>query len=305
MENRYQKLTEAIHTPAGLNDRVLFEARRRTVEQAGARRSWRQPLVRMALCAVCALALLLGGFSLRPAPAVESGTSAGNAAPTDAETQVLTPTFGLTAYAAGTGEAYPVGEDGAIAFASGEGIANPGEGDFTGCLFQLTGDDIAYVTMSVDRGGLYRYRIVDHLTDEQIEQYRQDMVEGRLTTACISQTEDGVWYVPEMSVLEDNAREEYDPEVRYGFWVPPGEMISLGEDADLRAEAWADIDIFDGASLYVTATFENGGERTQVYRLHTGNLKVDWTEDYVLTVLPELAEGDDPFVHSIYAVPEN
>ena len=30
MKNRYQELTEAIHTPAGLNDRVLFEARRRT-----------------------------------------------------------------------------------------------------------------------------------------------------------------------------------------------------------------------------------------------------------------------------------
>ena len=32
MKNRYQKLTEAIHTPAGLNDRVIFEARRRTAE---------------------------------------------------------------------------------------------------------------------------------------------------------------------------------------------------------------------------------------------------------------------------------
>ena len=63
MKNRYQELTEAIHTPAGLNDRVLFEARRRTAE-AGAppRREgqrWRRPFLRTAVCAVCALALVL------------------------------------------------------------------------------------------------------------------------------------------------------------------------------------------------------------------------------------------------------
>ena len=48
MMNRYQKLTEAIHTPAGLNDRVLFEARRRGGKQAAPSRreeeSRRRPL---------------------------------------------------------------------------------------------------------------------------------------------------------------------------------------------------------------------------------------------------------------------
>jgi len=82
MENRYRKLTESIHTPAGLNDRVLFEARRRAAEEAPVsrreRRGWGRPetayaaaaavprnwtrtLWRTAVCAVCALALLLGG----------------------------------------------------------------------------------------------------------------------------------------------------------------------------------------------------------------------------------------------------
>lgn len=307
MENRYQKLTEGIHTPVGLNDRVLFEARRRAAETPPRRerQHWGRPLVRTAVCAACALALLLGGFSLRPAPAVESGNSGESAAPADTETPVLVPTFGLTAYAAGTGEAYPAGEDGTIAFAAGDGMANPDEGDFTGCLFQLTGDDIAYVTMSVDRGGLYRYRIVDHLTDEQMAYYREHMGTPELATASIGKTDEGVWYMPEMSALGESVREDYDPEVRYGFWVPPEEMILLGEEAEPRAEHWANIDIFDGAVLTVTAVFENGGERTQVYRLHTGNLKVDWTEAYVLTVLPELAEGEDPFVHGIYAVPED
>ena len=68
MENRYRKLMEAIHTPAGLNDRVLFEARRRAAVPHREQRNWGRPFLRTALCAACALALLLGGFSLRPAP---------------------------------------------------------------------------------------------------------------------------------------------------------------------------------------------------------------------------------------------
>ena len=120
MKNRYQELTEAIHTPAGLNDRVLFEARRRAAGAAASsrreRRGWGRPFLRTAVCAVCALALVLGGFSLRPAPTVEPGASgpAGNAGPADAGTPVLVPTFGLTAYAAMTESAYGPAEDSAL-----------------------------------------------------------------------------------------------------------------------------------------------------------------------------------------------
>lgn len=309
-KNEYQSVVESIPVPAGLEERVLLEARRReerAAGHAGAGR-WVRPAARAAVCAVCALALVLGSVRLRTPAAPADPVSPGEnpEAPGQEETPGVLPlslSFGLVAYAAGTENTYGPAADGSIAFAAGEGSASPGEGDFTGCLFQITGEDVAQVKMSIDRGGLYRYRIVDHLTDEQLEQYRQNMVEGCLNTA-ISRTEDGVWYVSEVSVLENGAREDHDPEVRYGFWVPPEEMVQLGEDADLRAEAWANIDIFDGAALTVTAVFENGQERTQVYRLHTGNLKVDWTQDYVLTVLPELAEGEDPFIHGIYAVPE-
>ena len=93
MENRYRKLTERIHTPAGLNDQVLFEARRRTAEAAPCRerqgwgyprtktaftaaaapRNWTRVPLRTAVCAVCALALVLGGFSLRPAGSAAPG----------------------------------------------------------------------------------------------------------------------------------------------------------------------------------------------------------------------------------------
>ena len=305
MKNRYQELTEAIHTPAGLNDRVLFEARRRTAE-AGAppRREgqrWRRPFLRTAVCAVCALALVLGGFSLRPAPTAAPETS-GSTGREEAP-QVLVPTFGLTAYAAGTDTTYGPAPDGSIAFSVGEGCTTPEFGDFTGCLFQVTGENIAKVSLSIDRGGLYRYQIRDNLTDEQLAEYRQAMAEGRIAPAAISQRDDGVWYMPEMTALGTGMEEDYDPDARYGFWVSPEEMAPTG--LGISIEARMDADFFDGGLLTVTVTSGDGTEKTQTYRLHTGELKVEWTGDGDMTVLPELAGPDDLFVYGIYAEPED
>ena len=305
MKNRYQELTEAIHTPAGLNDRVLFEARRRTAE-AGAppRREgqrWRRPFLRTAVCAVCALALVLGGFSLRPAPTAAPETS-GSTGREEAP-QVLVPTFGLTAYAAGTDTTYGPAPDGSIAFSVGEGCTTPEFGDFTGCLFQVTGENIAKVSLSIDRGGLYRYQIRENLTDEQLAEYRQAMAEGRIAPAAISQRDDGVWYMPEMTALGTGMEEDYDPDARYGFWVSPEEMAPTG--LGISIEAQMDADFFDGGLLTVTVTSGDGTEKTQTYRLHTGELKVEWTGDGDMTVLPELAGPDDLFVYGIYAEPED
>lgn len=304
-QNNYRKLVESIHTPAGLNDRVLFEARRRTAE-AGAppRREgqrWRRPFLRTAVCAVCALALVLGGFSLRPAPTAAPETS-GSTGREEAP-QVLVPTFGLTAYAAGTDTTYGPAPDGSIAFSVGEGCTTPEFGDFTGCLFQVTGENIAKVSLSIDRGGLYRYQIRDNLTDERLAEYRQAMAEGRIAPAAISQRDDGVWYMPEMTALGTGMEEDYDPDARYGFWVSPEEMAPTG--LGISVEAQMDADFFDGGLLTVTVTSGDGTEKTQTYRLHTGELKVEWTGDGDMTVLPELAGPDDLFVYGIYAEPED
>ncbi|WP_295738563.1 hypothetical protein [uncultured Oscillibacter sp.] len=309
MENRYRKLTENIHTPAGLNERVLFEARRRTAESEPSRRERRSwPLLRTAVCAVCALALVLGGFTLRPAPAAPPGASgpAGNAAPgteQGAPAQVLVPTFGLTAYAAGTDTTYGPASDGSIAFSVGEGCTTPEFGDFTGCLFQIAGENIAQVRLSIDRGGLYRYEVRENLTEEQMDGYRQAMAEGSLVPAAISQRDDGVWYMPEMTALGTSVEEDYDPDARYGFWVSPEEMAPTG--LGISIEAQMDADFFDGGLLTVAVISSDGTEKTQTYRLHTGDLKVEWTGDGDMTVLPELAGPDDLFVYGIYAVPED
>ena len=66
-----------------------------------------------------------------------------------------------------------------------------------------------------------------------------------------------------------------------------------------------DADLFDGGLLTVTVTSGDGTETTQDYRLHSGQLKVEWTGDGDMTVLPELAGPDDLFVYGIYAVPQD
>lgn len=307
--NKYQNVVESICVPAGLEERVLSEARRQGAERAPRRlaRGRFRPAARAAVCAVCALALVLGSVHLRT-PAAPAGGDLGVTGREEAPGVFpLSLSFGLTACAAGTGEAYPVGEDGAIAFAIGEGMTNPGEGDFTGCLFQVTGENIASVSLSIDRGGLYRCRTLDNLTEEEMMDLRQRMGTPELATAAISQRDDGTWYMPEMSLLGERAEEDYDPGTLYGFWVSPEDM-AWNTGLGITTETRMDADYFDGAALTVTAVFENGQERTQVYRLHSGELKVEFAEDNTITVLPEPLSPEEleqnRFVYGIYAVPE-
>ena len=301
MKNNYWKLIQTIHAPDGLSDRVLFEARRQAAPARGRRTGNAAPSRRVlqgAVCAACALALLVGGFRLRPA----GGPRTSDPAPVEAP-MVLEPSFGLTAYAAETGTTYSASPNGSIAFAAGEGVYDLSMGDFTGCLFQISGENIASVRLSIDKGGLYRYQLRDNLTDEQMGEYRQAMADGTLVTAAISQRDDGTWYMPEMTPLGGEVREDYDPEAHYGFWLSKEDSVT-NTGLGISVEAQMDVDFFDGAALTVTVVSPDGSEKTQVYRLHTGALKVEWTEDHYLTVLPELAEGEEPFVYGVYAIPE-
>ena len=307
--NKYQNVVENICVPTGLEERVLSAARRQGTKNRRIEKGWFRPAARIAVCAMCALTLVLGSVRLRtPAAPADAALEGGNPASIRREEGPqafpLSLSFGLTAYAADTGDAFPAREDGAIAFSAGEGMINPGEGDFTGCLFRVTGEDIASVSLSIDRGGLYRYRLLENLTEEELAYYREHMGTPELATAAISRTDDGVWYMPEMSALGSSVQEDYDPDIRYGFWVAPEEM-AWNTGLGISTEAQRDADYFDGAVLTVTAVFENGGEHTRTYRLHSGNLKVERTEDYVLAVLPELAGEEDPWVYGIYAVPED
>lgn len=302
MKNQYQTMMEDIHTPAGLNERVLLAARRQTAErETGPKRLAKRrarPVLRAAVCAACALALVVGTVRFYPAERAD--------APGDGEpaSTVMVPSlsFGLAAYAAETGELTPAGEDGSLVMGQGDGIASAEVGCFTGCLFQVTGEGIRTVSLSVDRGGLYRSRTLTDLTDDQVREYLAEWQAGAPVYSVYGESEDGPMNAEEMAPLGAAVAEDYDPEASYGFWVSPEQYQAT--DGDLRQSHWDSIDAFDGAVLTVTVTFADGTEQTQAYRLSAGKLLVKY-EDGHMVLLPEWAEDEEPYVYGIMAVPKN
>lgn len=292
MENRYQKMTDHIRPPEELDRRVLAAARDAAVPQRTRRpaRRW----VRAAVCAACALALVLGTWRL--SPGAESETD-GAALPAFS--------FGLTAYAADTGEYAPSNANGALAFRTGgEGGWTESGGYYTGCMFQVTGEDIASVSLSIDRGGLYRCRLRTDLTEAEIAQARRAMEEGTLAAAAITQEADGSWSMPEITSPETSVTEDYDPEASYGFWVPGVDAERW--QADLREASHESIDYLDGARLTVCVTFSDGSTQSKTYTLSTGRLRYAPDGDGPGgTLLPQLAGDDESYVYGVYAESES
>ena len=148
--NDYRKLMEDISVPRELEARVLLAAQQRNTEPA-AKRSWR-PVLRGAVCAACALALVLGSVRLVPREGAAPGAA-------------LDYAFCLTAYAAETGETVMPNANGGLALAGSKGKEvvytvldreTMEQGIFTNYRFQISGGNIQTVELSVDRGGLYR-----------------------------------------------------------------------------------------------------------------------------------------------------
>ena len=295
--NDYRKLMQDISVPKELETKVLWAARQQNTEQAAPKRfpkrNWR-PILRGAVCAACALALVLGTVHLRPVE--KSGEQMGNT-----PVMTLDYAFGLKAYAAETGETVRPNANGGLAFASGSGMAGEEIGYYTGCLFQVTGEEIERVSLSVDRGGLYRSETRTGLTAEEVRKLWQAEEAGGPVCSVYGKDENGPMNAEVMTALGTSVTEEFDPEVRYGFWVPE---YREDPDADMRQAHWGSIDTFDGARLTVTVTFADGGEQSKTYTLSTGRLRVEYGADGTQTMLPQLAGDDEPFVYGVYAASE-
>ena len=295
--NDYRKLMQDISAPKEVETKVLWAARQQNTEQAAPKRfpkrNWR-PILRGAVCAACALALVLGTVHLRPVE--KSGEQMGNT-----PVMTLDYAFGLTAYAAETGETVRPNANGGLAFASGSGMAGEEIGYYTGCLFQVTGEEIERVSLSVDRGGLYRSETRTGLTAEEVRKLWQAEEAGGPVCSVYGKDENGPMNAEVMTALGTSVTEEFDPEVRYGFWVPE---YREDPDADMRQAHWDSIDTFDGARLTVTVTFADGGEQSKTYTLSTGRLRVEYGADGTQTMLPQLAGDDEPFVYGVYAASE-
>ena len=299
MENNYRKLVEEISVPKELENRVLRAAQRQRAEAASAKRQakgrWR-PVLRGAACAACALALVRGSVHFRPAE--KSGDQPGNT-----PVVALDYSFGLTACAAETGETVRPNANGGLALLCGSGVADGENGDFTGCLFRVTGDNIKTVSLSIDRGGFYRSQILTGLTDEEVQELWQAEEVGGPVCSVYGEDEDGPMNAEVMTALGASVTEGYAPEARYGFWVPPEEMVT-DDTLDMREQFWANIDTFDGARLTVTVTFADGGEESKTYTLSTGKLRMEYDEYGMRNVLPQLAGDEEAFAYGIYAASE-
>lgn len=287
MKRAYHDLMEQISVPSGLNDRVLQTVRQ---EAAGVGTRWKRTALRAAVCAACALALVLGTVRLAPRSAEEPGLPQ------------LTYSFGLTAYAADIGETIVPNANGGLALRSGTGIWDPLQGYFTGCLFQVTGENLQKVTLSVDRGGLYRSETRKALSNDEAQALWQAEENGELVCSVYGADEGAPMNADVMTALGSDVTVDYDSSASYGFWVPPEELPTASDD--MKQDAWDSIDTFNGAHLTVEATFLDGKTESRTYTLSTGRLRLDRYENGTWTVLPQLAGDEEAYVYGIYAVSE-
>ena len=299
--------------PAGLNDRVLSAAR----QTAGAQKETtgpkhlapgkRRPVLRAAVCAACALALVVGSVTLGPIGGGEPGESG---APV---TALPSFSFGLTAYAADTGERYEANANGGLAFSTAGQVSWSAEGGhYTGCLFQVTGENIRTISLAIDREALYRSRTLTNLSREEVQNYLDAEANGteyRLSSgegvihAVYGEEEEGPLTMEVVTDLGAAVTEGYDPEVRYGFLIP--DTGDIDWDRDPRVANQESIDRMDGARLTVTVTFTDGSEQTKTYTLSTGRLKVEYDANSPGGILlPQLAGDEDPWLYGVYAVDE-
>ena len=230
-ENAYRTLMNNVQVPEELEQRVLSAAKEKPVASRRGR-----PLWRTAVCAVLALVLAAGGIGLRlPEKEPERAEYC-----EVLELPGLTCSFGLTAYAANTipaangnlvlGSGKP---DGAVVVTTTELI--PEREQYTNYRFQVYGENIESLTMSVDRGGLYRIKNGQSL----------------------------------ISVLEPEAVEAYDPDTVYGLWVPPQEFLR-GQGTSILNGATLTVTACFKDGIQRTNTYRLTVQRLQISRNEDG-----------------------------------
>ena len=211
--------------------------------------------------------------------------------------------FSITAYAneldvAGT-------DDGNITFVDA-GIGSDG---YTGIMFNIQGDEISDVEISVDKGELYSASIEDTTEDALNEWAAQGMLDmdGNPDTYTIVETpaiEEGedapdirsarLYHCTKRSAL---ISDKYDREKYYGFYIPEQAVSTINDETDL-AEAYHDmLNIFDGAVMTVKVSYSDGSSLQKEYELSAAKL----TQDENGTITQEEWTGGDEgaFVYGI------
>ena len=299
----YESLQHQVHASSDLKQRTLAAARasarpaaaqpqRRTDRrgpQAGGGaavvRRWGLPV---AACLVT-VALVAGG-----APMVMGAMDAdGHTAISLSDAQQASG-FSVRAYAADGSAPLAPGEGGTVAFDRDLGYRFLGGDDykvngfFTGCLFHVEGEGIARVQAHLTGGALYRVTFEDEPTDPE-DPRMGELASWKPEARGTGEYYGGYDFVGSSmrdgqsklslaklmgSTIDVSASDEpgiTDGATSFGLWTnegePPENIIN-----DPQSSA---IDLFDGQTLTVTVTFEDGHTSTQVIELHVANFETE------------------------------
>ena len=290
--NRLEDL-QNMKAPERLKTRTRMAAQEMREGVGQTRRQPQRGRMRRLAAVVCAMAIVAGG-----------ATVWSRRAPDSSAVGAVANSFGLVAYAADTGEIIQP-QDSRIVFNSGAGVDDLEKGFFSGCLFKVTGDHIAKVSASIDKGGLYRAKRIEVEHDDvaELHQGTDPRLDGADAVSVSGLPERNQWWADLSWKLGGSFEEAYDADASYGFWDAPTQH---DEDEDLQT-AWHDrIGAFEGAKLTVTVTFTDGTTDSQTMTLHTGKLAVEYPDDllgarYTGEVLTEEQAEEQGYLYGVYA----
>ncbi|MBS6546226.1 MAG: hypothetical protein KH319_02455 [Butyricicoccus pullicaecorum] len=290
--NRLEDL-QNMKAPERLKTRTRMAAQEMREGVGQTRRQPQRGRMKRLAAVVCAMAIVAGG-----------ATVWSRRAPDSSAVGAVANSFGLVAYAADTGEIIQP-QDSRIVFNSGAGVDDLEKGFFSGCLFKVTGDHIAKVSASIDKGGLYRAKCIEVEHDDvaELHQGTDPRLDGADAVSVSGLPERNQWWADLSWKLGGSFEEAYDADASYGFWGAPTQH---DEDEDLQT-AWHDrIDAFEGAKLTVTVTFTDGTTDSQTMTLHTGKLAVEYPDDlhgarYTGEVLTEEQAEEQGYLYGVYA----
>ena len=283
---RYAELMKSIEPSEELVAATLARAKEQTAH-SGRKTRFRKPYA-IAACFVAG-ALIVGGVGYAVA-------AAGGAIPSpQSATQAAAHGFTVRAWASDGGTILPT-EDGQIVFDRTHSQwtqTGEAEGYFTGCTFTVEGEGISRVQASISAGELYRQDVTTiSQTSDPIAFNRavdwSDRFRGLDDTLSSCDSVVVVKWDAEEGGDLNGEEPRSDQEIQAALLKRYGSVIDLAladapgiEDGTtcfglFNPDAEGDpLSLFDGATLTVTATFEDESTSTQVITLHEAMFRVD------------------------------
>lgn len=182
-----------------------------------------------------------------------------------------------------------------------------GDEQFSGNEFYIRGENIASVTLHLDRDGLYQVTDVRSVGMDGIDEVLQEAEEKSDSETFYAVTsdnvnaEDAVFNVKEKKHAGQDltlTADELSSDA-VGFYIPPEYTENSSAEEDPKAAFQAFTDYMDGGQLDISVTYTDGSTEKQTYDLRTGKLKVSYGADG-MNVENEFTESEDE--PSVYGV---